>query len=68
MFTQSLHMIPAQSSTSKSPKQDKTTFVKSCFFLLAGGTLPVLFMKPIDYLLALGCSYLMAKTLHRVLF
>ncbi len=49
-------------------KIQSTSFNRGCFFLLAGGTLPVLFMNPLSYLFTLGICFIMTRVLAKVLF
>jgi len=43
-------------------------FNRGCFLLLAVGTLPVLFMNPLDYIFTLGGCYIITRGLSRILF
>jgi hypothetical protein len=45
----------------------RSSFVKGCFLLLAGGSLPILFMRPLDYLVALFVCFIMAWGLSKIL-
>jgi hypothetical protein len=49
-------------------KIQSTPFNRGCFFLLAGGTLPVLFMNPLSYIFTLGACFVMTRVLAKILF
>jgi hypothetical protein len=43
-------------------------FNRGCFLLLAGGTLPVLFMNPLSYIFTLAVCYFITRALAIILF
>jgi len=65
-------MVPHMADKADSPdfieKVQSIPFNRGCFLLLAGGTLPVLFMNPLSYIFTLGVCFIMTRALSKILF